>query len=169
VLTITGFPTATTPGPARRDEPARLSLSLVHARDPAGQDRRDEAADEDPAAMVRQAQKHRRHPEGGDDQRAIRAGRYRCREQGADADMALQELGADMAGIAYVTATVTVWDADPRRADEKLRLVEKIIQAATSASWSRRSMPSMPGSAPARPCLCQCPAATDLARSISPT
>ena len=45
-----------------------------------------------------------------------------------DADMALQELGADVAGMAYVTATVTVWDADPRIADEKLRLVEKIIQ-----------------------------------------
>ncbi len=45
-----------------------------------------------------------------------------------DADLALQELGADYAGEAYVTATVTVWDADPRVADEKLRLVEKIIQ-----------------------------------------
>jgi type IV secretion/conjugal transfer VirB4 family ATPase len=46
----------------------------------------------------------------------------------ADADAALQELGSDMIGQAYVTATVTVWDADPRTADEKLRLVEKVIQ-----------------------------------------
>ena len=46
----------------------------------------------------------------------------------ADADMALQELGADVAGMAYVTATITVWGADPRLADEKLRLVEKVIQ-----------------------------------------
>jgi type IV secretion system protein VirB4 len=38
-----------------------------------------------------------------------------------DADAALQELGADVAGEAYCTATVTV-------ADEKLRLVEKVIQ-----------------------------------------
>jgi type IV secretion system protein VirB4 len=45
-----------------------------------------------------------------------------------DADLALQELGADYAGEAYVTATITVWDAEPRIADEKLRLVEKIIQ-----------------------------------------
>jgi type IV secretion system protein VirB4 len=45
-----------------------------------------------------------------------------------DADMALQELGADVAGMAYVTATITVWDRDPRAADEKLRLVEKIVQ-----------------------------------------
>ena len=45
-----------------------------------------------------------------------------------DADAALQELGSDVIGQAYVTATVTVWDNDPRSADEKLRLVEKVIQ-----------------------------------------
>ncbi|HET6523141.1 conjugal transfer protein TrbE [Sphingopyxis sp.] len=47
----------------------------------------------------------------------------------ADADLALQELGADEAGIAYVTATITVWDRDPALAAEKLRLVEKIVQS----------------------------------------
>ncbi len=46
----------------------------------------------------------------------------------ADADTALQELGADYAGMAYVTATVTVWDRDPAVTAEKLRLVEKVIQ-----------------------------------------
>lgn len=46
----------------------------------------------------------------------------------ADADLALQELGADHASIAYVTATVTVWDSDSKVTDEKLRLVEKVIQ-----------------------------------------
>ncbi len=45
-----------------------------------------------------------------------------------DADLALQELGADYAGIAYVTATITVWDADPALADEKLRVVDKVVQ-----------------------------------------
>jgi type IV secretion system protein TrbE len=45
-----------------------------------------------------------------------------------DADAALQELGSDTIGEAYVTATLMVWDADPRTADEKLRLVEKVIQ-----------------------------------------
>jgi type IV secretion system protein VirB4 len=114
--------------PARRAEPAGLSLSLVHARDPARQDRRDQAADQDPAAMVRQAQVDRRHPEGGDDQRASVLVDTDASNKAADADLALQELGADYAGIAYVTATVTVWDADPRIADEKLRLVEKVIQ-----------------------------------------
>ncbi|MEH3038516.1 MAG: conjugal transfer protein TrbE [Sphingomonas paucimobilis] len=47
----------------------------------------------------------------------------------ADADLALQELGADYAGQAYVTATITVWDTDPRIAAEKLRLVEKVVQS----------------------------------------
>ncbi|WP_257169676.1 conjugal transfer protein TrbE [Bradyrhizobium sp. SRS-191] len=45
-----------------------------------------------------------------------------------DADAALQDLGSDEIGQAYVTATVTVWDPDPARADEKLRQVEKVIQ-----------------------------------------
>jgi type IV secretion system protein TrbE len=46
----------------------------------------------------------------------------------ADADAALQELGSDLVGEAYVTATVTVWDEDARIADERLRLVEKTVQ-----------------------------------------
>ncbi|MER9617255.1 conjugal transfer protein TrbE [Mesorhizobium sp. M0207] len=45
----------------------------------------------------------------------------------ADADAALQDLGSDQIGEAYVTASVTVWDVDPAIADEKLRLVEKVI------------------------------------------
>jgi len=46
----------------------------------------------------------------------------------ADADLALQELGSDHVGQAYVAATVTVWDEDAGIAAEKLRLVEKVIQ-----------------------------------------
>jgi len=46
----------------------------------------------------------------------------------ADADAALQELGTDQVGQAYVTATVTVWDEDPVIAADRLRLVEKTIQ-----------------------------------------
>ena len=45
-----------------------------------------------------------------------------------DADEALQELGSDQIGEAFVTATISVWDVDPGTADEKLRLVEKVIQ-----------------------------------------
>ncbi|GBQ65309.1 conjugal transfer ATPase TrbE [Ameyamaea chiangmaiensis NBRC 103196] len=46
----------------------------------------------------------------------------------ADADAALQELGTDQVGQAYVTATVTVWDEDATVAADRLRLVEKTIQ-----------------------------------------
>ncbi|MHB1304772.1 MAG: conjugal transfer protein TrbE [Acidiphilium sp.] len=45
-----------------------------------------------------------------------------------DADIALQELGADDVGQVYVTATITVWDQDANIAAEKLRFVEKVIQ-----------------------------------------
>ncbi|MDR6624445.1 conjugal transfer protein TrbE [Caulobacter segnis] len=46
----------------------------------------------------------------------------------ADADAALQDLGSDEVGQAFVTANVVVWDEDPRAANEKLRLAEKTIQ-----------------------------------------
>ncbi|MES2959274.1 MAG: conjugal transfer protein TrbE, partial [Pseudomonadota bacterium] len=45
-----------------------------------------------------------------------------------DADAALQELGSDQVAFGYVTATVTVLDADVAAADEKLRAVERAIQ-----------------------------------------
>ena len=46
----------------------------------------------------------------------------------SDADAALQELGSDQVAFGYVTATVTVLDADVTAADEKLRAVERAIQ-----------------------------------------
>ncbi len=46
----------------------------------------------------------------------------------ADADAALQELGSDQVAFGYVTATVTVLDTDPAVADEKLRMIERVIQ-----------------------------------------
>ena len=46
----------------------------------------------------------------------------------ADADTALQELGGDQVAFGYLTATVTVLDADPALANEKLRMVERVIQ-----------------------------------------
>ena len=45
-----------------------------------------------------------------------------------DADAALQDLGSDLIGEAFVTATVVVWDQDAAVADAKLRLVERTIQ-----------------------------------------
>lgn len=46
----------------------------------------------------------------------------------SDADAALQELGGDQVAFGYVTATVTVFDADPTTANDKLRAVERAIQ-----------------------------------------
>jgi type IV secretion system protein TrbE len=46
----------------------------------------------------------------------------------SDADAALQELGSDQVAFGYVTATLTVLDADAAAADEKLRAVERAIQ-----------------------------------------
>lgn len=46
----------------------------------------------------------------------------------SDADAALQELGSDQVAFGYITATVTVLDTDSARADEKLRMIERVIQ-----------------------------------------
>jgi len=68
----------------------------------------------------------------------------------ADADAALQELGADDVGEAYLTATVTVWDEDAGLAAEKLRLVEKVIQGRdfTCMSESLNAVEAWLGSLP---------------------
>jgi type IV secretion system protein VirB4 len=45
----------------------------------------------------------------------------------ADADAALQALGGDYVSFGYLTATVTVADADPDRVEEKVRAVERAV------------------------------------------
>jgi len=45
----------------------------------------------------------------------------------ADADQALQALGADFVSFGYLTTTITVADEDRARADEKVRAVERIV------------------------------------------
>jgi type IV secretion system protein VirB4 len=45
----------------------------------------------------------------------------------ADSDLALQALGQDYVAFGYLTATITVADADPAAADEKVRAVERIV------------------------------------------
>ena len=89
--------------------------------------------------MVRQAQIDRRDPEGGDDQRGLNARSTRMPPTRPPMRiMALQELGSDEIGEAYVTATVTVWDEDAGIADEKLRLVEKVIEGRDFTCIMRR-------------------------------
>lgn len=128
ILTITGFPTATTPGllddmnllafPYRWSTRAILLDKLEATRLLTRIRRQWFAKRKSIAAILKEVMTNEQSALVDTD----------AANKAADADMALQELGADMAGMAYVTATVTVWDADPRIADEKLRLVEKVIQ-----------------------------------------
>ncbi|MCP1999705.1 type IV secretion system protein VirB4 [Nitrobacter winogradskyi] len=128
ILTITGFPTATTPGIL--DELNRLAfpyrwstrailLDKTEATRLLTRIRRQWFAKRKSIAAILKEVMTNEQSVLVDTDAANKA---------ADADLALQELGADVAGMAYVTATITVWDADPRIADEKLRLVEKVIQ-----------------------------------------
>jgi type IV secretion system protein TrbE len=128
VLTIVGFPTATTPGllddlnrlafPYRWSTRAIL-LDKTDATKLLGKIRRQWFAKRKSIAAILKEIMTNEASALVDTDAANKA---------ADADVALQELGADYAGQAYVTATVTVWDNDPRIAAEKLRLVEKVIQ-----------------------------------------
>jgi type IV secretion system protein VirB4 len=44
-----------------------------------------------------------------------------------DADAALQALGGDHVGFGHLTATVTVWDEDRERVEDRVRAVERVI------------------------------------------
>jgi type IV secretion system protein TrbE len=128
VLTIIGFPTATTPGilddlnrlafPYRWSTRAILMDKTDAARVLTRIRRQWFAKRKSVAAILKEVMTNEASVLVDSD----------ATNKAADADLALQELGADLAGQAYVTATVTVWDEDPRRAEEKLRLVEKVIQ-----------------------------------------
>ncbi|MDF2142621.1 conjugal transfer protein TrbE [Paenirhodobacter sp. CAU 1674] len=128
VLTITGFPTATTPGildelnrlafPYRWSTRAILMDKLEATRMVTKVRRQWFAKRKSIAAILREVMTNEQSALVDTD----------AANKAADADLALQELGADIAGQAYVTASITVWDEDPRLADEKLRLVEKVIQ-----------------------------------------
>ena len=128
VLTIVGFPTATTPG--LLDELNRLAFPYRWSTRAILLDKTDAtklltkirrqwfAKRKSIAAILKEVMTNEASALVDTD----------ASNKAVDADLALQELGADFAGQAYVTATVAVWDDDPRIADEKLRLVEKVIQ-----------------------------------------
>ena len=128
ILTIVGFPTATTPGIL--DELNRLAFPYRWSTRAILLDKTDAtklltkirrqwfAKRKSIAAILKEVMTNEASALVDTD----------AANKAADADMALQELGADYAGQAYVTATITVWDDDPRVAAEKLRLVEKVIQ-----------------------------------------
>ena len=128
VLTLVGFPPATTPGLlddlnrlafAYRWSTRALCLDKTLAVSLLTKIRRQwfakrksvlvllrEALTQEPSALV-------------DNDAANKAG---------EADLALQDLGGDAVAYAYVTASLVVWDEDPARADAKLALAEKVIQ-----------------------------------------
>jgi type IV secretion system protein VirB4 len=128
ILTIVGFPTATTPGIL--DDLNRLAFSYRWSTRAILLDKTDAtklltkirrqwfAKRKSIAAILKEVMTNEASALVDTD----------AANKAADADLALQELGADYAGQSYVTATVTVWDNDPRIANEKLRLVEKVIQ-----------------------------------------
>ncbi len=128
ILTIVGFPTATTPGIL--DELNRLAFPYRWSTRAVLLDKTDAtklltkirrqwfAKRKSIAAILKEVMTNEASALVDTD----------AANKAADADMALQELGADYAGQAYVTATITVWDDDPRVAAEKLRMVEKVIQ-----------------------------------------
>src|SRR5271166_1725815 len=128
VLTIVGFPTATTPG--LLDELNRLAFPYRWSTRAIALDKTDAtrvltkirrqwfAKRKSIAAILKEVMTNEASALLDTD----------AHNKAMDADAALQELGSDVIGEAYVTASVIVWDNDPRLADEKLRLVEKVIQ-----------------------------------------
>ena len=128
VLTIVGFPTVTTPGIL--DELNRLAFPYRWSTRAIMLDKTDAvklltkirrqwfAKRKSVAAILKEVMTNEASTLVDTD----------AHNKALDADAALQELGYDLFGEAYVTATVVVWDADPTTADEKLRLVEKVIQ-----------------------------------------
>src|SRR5882724_8071716 len=128
VLTVVGFPTVTTPGIL--DELNRLAfpyrwstraimLDKTHATRLLTKIRRQWFAKRKSiAAILKEVMTNEASALLDTD----------AHNKAMDADAALQELGSDAIGQAFVTATLTVWDDDPGVADEKLRLVEKVIQ-----------------------------------------
>ncbi len=128
VLTIVGFPTATTPGIL--DDLNRLAFAyrwstraimldkLVATKLLARIRRQWFAKRKSVAAILKEVMTNEASALLDTD----------AHNKAIDADAALQELGSDQIGETFVTATVTVWDGDAATADEKLRLVEKVIQ-----------------------------------------
>lgn len=128
VLTISGFPTATWPG--LLDELNRLAFAYRWSTRAVCLDKTDALAvlgkirrqwfakRKSVAALIKEVMTN--EPANLLDGDAA--------NKAIEADAALQDLGGDGVAFAYVTATVVVWDEDPALAEEKLRLVEKVVQ-----------------------------------------
>lgn len=128
VLTVTGFPVETWPGLLddlnRLAFPCRwmtraITLDRADAARLAGRIRRQWFAKrKSVAAVLREALTGEAAPLVDTD----------AENKAADADAALQDLGADAVGHAYVTATLVVWDRSPAVADARIRQAEKLVR-----------------------------------------
>ena len=128
VLTVVGFPTATTPGIL--DDLNRLAFAYRWSTRAIMLDKTDAtklltrirrqwfAKRKSVAAILKEVMTNEASALLDTD----------AHNKAMDADAALQELGSDEIGEAFVTATISVWDGGPATADDKLRLVEKVIQ-----------------------------------------
>lgn len=128
ILTVTGFPTVTTPGIL--DELNRLAFPYRWSTRAIMLDRQDAtklltkirrhwfAKRKSVAAILKEVMTNEASTLIDAD----------AQNKAMDADAALQELGSDNIGQAFVTTTICVWDPDPKRADEKLRLVSRAIE-----------------------------------------
>jgi len=127
LLTVTGFPNTTTPGLldalndlgfAYRWTTRWIALDKMQANRQLTKLRRQWFAKrKSVAAVLREVMFNRETALVDSD----------ADNKAADADEALQELGADDVAFGYLTTTLIVGDADPKRADEKLLALERII------------------------------------------
>jgi P-type conjugative transfer protein TrbJ len=127
LLTVTGFPNTTTPGLldalndlgfAYRWTTRWIALDKIQANRQLTKLRRQWFAKrKSVAAILREVMFNRETALVDSD----------ADNKAADADEALQELGADDVAFGYLTTTLVVGDADPKRADEKLLALERII------------------------------------------
>ena len=127
LLTVTGFPNTTTPGLldalndlgfAYRWTTRWIALDKIKANRQLTKLRRQWFAKrKSVAAILREVMFNRETTLVDSD----------ADNKAADADEALQELGADDVAFGYLTTTLIVGDADPKRADEKLLALERII------------------------------------------
>jgi type IV secretion system protein TrbE len=159
VLTIVGFPTATTPGIL--DDLNRLAFPYRWATRAIMLDKADAtklltrirrqwfAKRKSVAAILKEVMTNEASSLIDTD----------ANNKAIDADAALQELGSDLIGEAFVTATITVWDESPRIADERLRLVEKVTRTRLHLHGGDRQRGRGLAGLVAGPCLRQRPPA----------
>ena len=165
VLTILGFPNATTPGLLDALERSWLLLPLGDALDRPGQDAGDKASHPVETPVVRQAQVGGGHPARGDVQPRERPRRSGCREQGAR-----RRRGAAGAGCRRCRLR------PPHHGNRRFRQRYAPGQREAAGGRAHRQRPRLrddPGDArtPSRPGSARCPATpmpTCASRSCTP-